>query len=315
MMFHTVGSRTEPCGTPQLILTWCAPSIVVTVLSVRYVCTISVRYSLTPRSSNALTILSHGAVLKAFSTSNATNAQYSFLSHEPEFANLASLRTSPIASIVDNPFRKPNWLSERSPRSWTSFSIRALMRCFRTFPSVSIRHIGRNFLSSVSLAFGRSYSLSLLHRSGKVLLARASFITSRIVPAATLASIQALTVSKLKALAHWATPATTSTSSLLGWYASWTRTSSLALVLANKAVASIMLMTSDFFFLSHSFGPLCFLPKVPRFLLAPVLDFSAFPVFPTFDSSVLVPTLADFISFWVGRVGDDMFDPALQSPL
>jgi hypothetical protein len=288
MMFHTVGPRTEPCGTPQLILTWCAPSIVVTVLSVRYVCTISVRYSLTPRSSNALTILSHGAVLKAFSTSNA---QYSFLSHEPEFANLASLRTSPIASIVDNPFRKPNWLSERSPRSWTSFSI------------------------SVSLGFGRSYSLALLHRSGKVLLARASFITSRIVPAATLASIQALTVSKLKALAHWATPATTSTSSLLGWYASWTRTSSLALVLANKAVASIMLMTSDFFFLSLSFGPLCFLPKVPRFLLAPVLDFSAFPVFPTFDSSVLVPTLADFISFWVGRVGDDMFDPALQSPL
>jgi hypothetical protein len=70
MMFHRVGPRTEPCGTPQLILTWCAPSIVVTVLSVRYVCTISVRYSLTPRSSNALTILSHGAVLKAFSTSN-----------------------------------------------------------------------------------------------------------------------------------------------------------------------------------------------------------------------------------------------------
>jgi hypothetical protein len=88
--------------------------------------------------------------------------------------------------MVDNPFRKPNWLSERSPRSWTSFSIRALMRCSRTFFPACRSGISAGISSSVSLGFGKSTSLALLHRSGKVLLARASFITSRIAPGATL---------------------------------------------------------------------------------------------------------------------------------
>jgi hypothetical protein len=60
--------------------------LTVNVLSVRYVWTISFTYSLT-----------------LFSTSNATNAQYFFRPHEPEFASLATFRTSSIASIVDNP--------------------------------------------------------------------------------------------------------------------------------------------------------------------------------------------------------------------
>jgi hypothetical protein len=75
----------------------------------------------------------------------------------------------------DKPCRKPNWLSDSPPRSSTSFCRRALMG-----------HIGLNFRCSVPSAFGIRTSLTLLHRSGKVLSSRAPLMTAKITRGDTL---------------------------------------------------------------------------------------------------------------------------------
>ena len=73
------------------------------------------RYSGTLRSSNASMILSHLAVLNALRPSKPIIAHTCFVHRLPLMAFSATDTTLSMASIVDRPFLKPNWLSDKPP--------------------------------------------------------------------------------------------------------------------------------------------------------------------------------------------------------
>ncbi|CAB0032700.1 unnamed protein product [Trichogramma brassicae] len=91
-------------------------------------------------------MLSHRAELNAFLTSRATTLQYFLVPRNhllPATAFRAVELTSSMASIVDRPFRKPYYRSERPPGLSVKASSRSDMIFSRIWPVMSSIHSGR----------------------------------------------------------------------------------------------------------------------------------------------------------------------------
>ena len=120
------------------------------------------RYSGTLRSSNASMILSHLAVLNAFLTSKLIIAHMRFVHQLPLTAFSATDTTLSMASIVDRPFLKPNYLSDKPPTCCIAASSLTDIISSNNFPAISNMQSGRY------ASLGRSTNLCIFHCAGNI---------------------------------------------------------------------------------------------------------------------------------------------------
>ena len=121
------------------------------------------KYSGSLRSSNASMILSHLAVLNAFRTSKPIYSTRAFCAPATTNGGLGYWHHPTMASIVDRPFLKPNWLSDKPPTCCIAASSLTDMIRSNNFPAISNMQSGR-------YADGSSGSLFLLGRSTNLVI-------------------------------------------------------------------------------------------------------------------------------------------------
>lgn len=116
IIIHKSGPRTDPCGTPHVINFFSSSDSQHKSLLIRKWAPIHTKCSGLLKLIINSSILLHLKELKAFFKSSVITAHY--LSSSSAVLAVLVARTS--AFVIDLPFRKPNWFSERPP-SFSTF--------------------------------------------------------------------------------------------------------------------------------------------------------------------------------------------------
>ena len=128
------------------------------------------RYSGTLSPSNVSMISSHLALLNAFRISKPMIAHMRFVHQLPLTAFLVTDTILLMASIVDRPFLKPNWLSHKPPTCCiAAFSLTDMIRS-NNFPAISSMQSGlyEDGSSGGLFLLGRSINLCIFYCAGNI---------------------------------------------------------------------------------------------------------------------------------------------------